>query len=86
MVERPWSSQYVSPDTRGEGMMVDDAVLKILQVIQSFITALDRRVQALDEKVTRQHAILSQDIRMIRAAIHDMSETRVTKGEICCTA
>jgi ubiquinone biosynthesis protein UbiJ len=67
-------------------MMADDAVLRILQTIQASIVALDRKVQAsiaaVDEKVTRHHVILTQDVRMIRAAIHDMGETRVTEGEI----
>lgn len=55
--------------------MVDDVVLKILKKIQESISTLDH-------KVTRQHTILTQDVRMIRGAIHDMGETRVTEGEI----
>jgi ubiquinone biosynthesis protein UbiJ len=55
--------------------MANDVVLEILKTLQ-------RSIAALDHKVTRQHAILTQDVRMIRAAIHDMGETRVTEGEI----
>jgi ubiquinone biosynthesis protein UbiJ len=66
--------------------MTDDAVLKILQTTQSSIVALERKVEAsiaaFDHKVTKQHSILTQDVRMIRAAIHDMGETRVTEGEM----
>jgi hypothetical protein len=66
--------------------MADDALPQILQMIQASIVALDHKLEtsiaALDHKVTTQHTILAQDIRMIRAAIHDMAETRVTEGEI----
>ncbi len=55
--------------------MADEVVFEILKGIQ-------RAISVLDQKVTRQHAVLTQDIRMIRAAIHDMGETRVTEGEI----
>ncbi len=55
--------------------MTDDAVLPILQKIQEKLAALDR-------KFSRDFDILKQDVRMIRAAVHDMGETRVTEGEI----
>ena len=54
--------------------MADDAVLQILQTILDSLAALDRRIEAVDQKVTRQHAILTQDVRMIRAAIHDAAQ------------
>jgi hypothetical protein len=62
--------------------MADDVVVEILKGMQASIVALDGRFDALDRKVTRQHAMVTQDIRMIRAAIHDMAKTRVTEGEI----
>ena len=51
--------------------MADDAVMEILRRIQANLAGLDRRV-------TGQLNGLSQDVRMIPAAIHDMGETRVT--------
>ena len=89
--------RYVFPARNGgESSMADDAVLNILQTILESLAAVDRRieaverrieavdrkVEAVDLKVTRQHAILTQDVRMVRAAIHDMCETHVTKGEV----
>jgi hypothetical protein len=66
--------------------MADDAVIEILKGIQASIVALENKTQAsidaLDRKVTRQHAMVTQDIRMIRTAVHDMGKTRVTEGEI----
>jgi hypothetical protein len=56
--------------------------LEILKALQRSIATLDHKVATLDHKVTKQHAILTQDVRMIRAAIHDMGETRVTEGEM----
>ena len=47
--------------------------------------ALDRKVTTLDHKVSgqgRDLAVVMQDVRMIRAAIHDMGETRVTEGQV----
>lgn len=47
--------------------------------------ALDDRAQVsirtLDQKFTRRE-ILAQDVRMIRATIHDTGKTRVSVGEI----
>ena len=54
--------------------MTDDAVLPILQNIQDNLAALDRKVTTLDRKVSgqgRDLAVVMQDVRMIRAAIHD---------------
>ena len=76
--------------------MTDDAVLPILQNIQDNLAALDRKVTTLDSKVTtldrkvsgqgRDLAVVMLDVRMIRAAIHDMGKTRVTEGRSrCCT-
>jgi len=55
--------------------MPDDAVMEILRRIQTSLAGLDRRV-------TGQLNVLQQDVRMVRAAIHDMGETRVTEGEV----
>jgi hypothetical protein len=90
IVDERYGSRYFSPARAGgESPIADDAELKILQTILESLTALDRRVEAVDRKVeavdhkvTRQHAILTQDVRMIRAAIHDMREAGVTKGEV----
>jgi hypothetical protein len=90
------SSCYDVSSERGDSFMSDDAVIEILKIIQSSIVALDNRVvaldnrvvalhervAALDEKFTRQYTILAQDVRMIRAGIHDMVKTRVTVGEV----
>ena len=54
--------------------MADDAVMEILRRIQANLAGLDRRV-------TGQLNVLSQDVRMVRAAIHDMGETRVEELE-----
>jgi ubiquinone biosynthesis protein UbiJ len=85
-IEKRHDSRYFCSDNRGEAPRAEDVVLEILKTIQNSIGALDRKVEAsvaaLDHKVTRQHAILTQDVRMIRAAIHDIGETRVTEGEI----
>jgi hypothetical protein len=72
--------------------MADEQVLRILQIIQDAIIALDRKVGAVDAKVdgidnkfARQFAVLAQDVRMVRSSIHDMAAmaaTRVSKGEI----
>jgi len=55
--------------------MPDDAVMEILRRIQTSLAGLDRTV-------TGQLNVLQQDVRMVRAAIHDMGETRVTEGEV----
>jgi ubiquinone biosynthesis protein UbiJ len=55
--------------------MAEDAVMEFLRRIHANLAGLDR-------KVTGQFNVLSQDVRMIRAAIHDMGETRVTEGEV----
>jgi hypothetical protein len=55
--------------------MADDAVMEILRRIQANLAGLDRRV-------TGHLNVLSQDVRMIRAAFHDMGETRATEGEV----
>jgi hypothetical protein len=54
--------------------MTDDAMMEVLRRIQANLAGLDRRV-------TAQLNVLQQDVRMIRAAIHDMGNTRVTEGE-----
>ena len=58
--------------------MTDDAVMPILRMIQENLAALDRKVSGQG----RDLAMVMQDVRMIRAAIHDMGETRVTEGEV----
>ncbi len=55
--------------------MTDDAMMEVLRRIQANLAGLDRRV-------TAQLNVLQQDVRMIRAAIHDMGNTRVTEGEV----
>jgi ubiquinone biosynthesis protein UbiJ len=40
------------------------------------------RLGELDRKMTQQFAMLHQDVRMIRAGLHDIGDTRVTTGEI----
>jgi hypothetical protein len=55
--------------------MTDDAMLPILQNIQSRLADLDRKVTTLDRKVTAQGRdlkVVMQDVRMIRATIHDI--------------
>jgi hypothetical protein len=68
---------YIFPSQPGRGsdFMADDAVIEILNKIQASIVALD-------EKFTRHHTILAQDVRMIRGGIRDMVMTRVTAGEV----
>ena len=58
--------------------MADDIVVPILRTIQADLAALNRKVSAQG----RDLSDVKQDVRMIRAAIHDMGETRVTEGEI----
>jgi cob(I)alamin adenosyltransferase len=69
--------------------MTDDAVMPILRNIQADLasvkadlTDLKVSVGALDRRATGQLNVLQQDVRMIRAALHDIGETRVTEGEI----
>jgi ubiquinone biosynthesis protein UbiJ len=62
--------------------MAGDVVLEILKGIQDSIVDLDRKIDAVDGKVTRHRVILTLDTRMIRSAIHEMGETHVTEGEI----
>jgi hypothetical protein len=57
------------------GAMTDDAMMEVLRRIHANLAGLDRRV-------TAQLNVLQQDVRMIRAAIHDMGNTRVTEGEV----
>jgi septal ring factor EnvC (AmiA/AmiB activator) len=73
--------------------MADDIVMQILQAIQANLAALDEKVSALDRKVSGQGRTLDvvrQDVRMIRATIRDMGETRVrsrscTRMSIACS-
>jgi hypothetical protein len=58
--------------------MTDDIVVPILRTIQADLAALNRKVSAQGHDLSD----VKQDVRMIRAAIHDMGETRVTEGEI----
>jgi len=58
--------------------MADDIVVPILRTIQADLAALNRKVSAQGHDLSD----VKQDVRMIRAAIHDMGETRVTEGEI----
>jgi hypothetical protein len=81
-IENDRSSCYVPLFNKGEGLMAEDAVLQILMTIQASIAALDNKVAALDSKVDRHFAVVTQDIRLIRGGIHDMVKTRVTTGEV----
>ncbi len=58
--------------------MTDDIAVPILRTIQADLAALNRKVSAQGHDLSD----VKQDVRMIRAAIHDMGETRVTEGEI----
>ncbi len=70
--------------------MADDVDLNFLtRQNERLLTEISRvhddlraQIASLDRKVTGQISILSQDVRMIRATIHDMGETRVTEGEV----
>lgn len=53
-------------------------MVPILRTIQADLAALNRKVSTQG----RDLSDVKQDVRMIRAAIHDMGETRVTEGEI----
>jgi chromosome segregation ATPase len=58
--------------------MTDDIVVPILRTIQADLAALNRKVSAQGHDLSD----VKQNVRMIRAAIRDMGETRVTEGEI----
>ena len=58
--------------------MADDIVMQILQAIQANLAALDRKVSGQGRTLD----VVRQDVRMIRATIRDMGETRVTEGEV----
>jgi hypothetical protein len=58
--------------------MADDIVMQILQAIQANLAVLDRKAS----QQGRTLDVVRQDVRMIRATIRDMGETRVTEGEI----
>jgi hypothetical protein len=59
-----------------------ETVERRMGAVERKVDLVERKVDAVDQKVTRQHAILTQDVRIIRAAIHDMCATHVTKGEV----
>ncbi len=53
-------------------------MVPILRTIQADLAALNRKVSTQG----RDLSDVKQDVRMIRAAIHDMGETRVMEGEV----
>jgi hypothetical protein len=60
---------------------LDVSVAALDRKLDASVAALDHKIETLDEKVTRQYAVLSQDIRMIRVAIREMADTSVTRDE-----
>lgn len=61
--------------------MPEDLVLQILKTIQADMADLKRDVGGLPA-MRRDISVLTQDVRMIRAALADLGKTRVSAGEI----